>query len=148
MINEFKKFTKTNTRQDSLITVTSHNSFGMTTKFYQEAGLTQFNYVTLFFSEPTKAVGFQFHSNENEPHKFKLVKSVKYGASVLATSFFKANNIDTRKYRGRYQWTKEVLPEVGEGYVIVLKERITPNIEVVEQPKPEGIPILTPSVPL
>lgn len=76
----------------------------------------------LYYDENQHAVGFQFTNDENEPHKFTVIKSKRgYGGSVIATSFFKTYNIDSREHKGRYDWTLESLPEGNQAFVIKLK---------------------------
>ena len=122
----FQKFENTNKRQENRITVTGHSSFGFPTKFYQDNSIDQYKFVTLFFDDAENKVGFQFHNNDEEKHKFTIMKSKSgYGGSIIATSFFKNKNLDSKKYRGRYEWEKANLPEVGEIFAIKLKSLIT-----------------------
>jgi hypothetical protein len=120
-MHDFLKFTQTNSKQDSHITVTASSSFGFTSRFCLDINIDQFQFVTLFYDSRSMAVGFHFHSNPAEQHKFKIVRGKKYGAYILATSFFKANNIDPAKYRGRYEWIREGVMGVGDVYAIELK---------------------------
>ena len=139
---QFVKFEGVNKREEDRITVTSTKAFGFPTKFYKEHRLENFKYVTLFFDKEKLAVAFSFHSDDSEPHKYRLLKSREgYGANAMAMSFFKHNNIEARKYRGRYDYTKLVDPIIGEVYVIELKER--PLVDNKQQLPAEGAPITT-----
>lgn len=132
----FVKFEGVNKREEDKITVTSTRAFGFPTKFYREHGLENYKYVTLFFDRERLAVAFRFHSDENEPHKYSLLKSKGYGANAMAMSFFKHNNIEAKMYRGRYSYTKQVDPVLGDLYVIELKVNPVSNQPV----KTEEVP--------
>ncbi len=120
----FKKFEKTRARLENRITITSSNSFGFPQKFYQDNHIQDFKYVMLFYDENNKAVGFQFTNDEEEGHKFTLIKSKQgYGAAIVATSFFKTYELEPKKYKGRYAWEKKNYEGIGELYVIRLVER-------------------------
>lgn len=127
----FEKFEDTNKRQEDRITVTGHSSFGFPTKFYHDNNIAQFKYVTLFHNPDLGEVGFLFHSDEAEKHKFTILKSKQgYGGSIVASSFFRTKGLNPKTYRNRYEWRKENLPDIGELFVIKLKPR--------EEPKKEG----------
>jgi hypothetical protein len=124
---DFKPFTGTNVRSDDHITVTSSYAFGFPTKFFKDNNLENFKFVSLFFDETNKAVGFLFHNNDQEKHKFKILKSQKgYGGSAVAASFFKSYNLKPIEYKGKYEWKKHTLESVGEIYVIELKKKEMP----------------------
>lgn len=121
----FVKFEETNKRQEDRITVTGHSSFGFPTKFYNDNKIEEYKYVTLFFDTESNEVGFYFHSDEAEKHKFSILKSKQgFGGSIVASSFFKSKSLDSKIYRGRYEWKKLNQEGVGEMYVIKLKIRI------------------------
>ncbi len=73
----------------------------------------------MFYDEDQKVIGLKFTEDENEPHKYTLIKSDGYGASIVATSFFKKYNLDPKKYKGKYEW-KKVRTEFGNLFVIEL----------------------------
>jgi len=125
----FVKFEETNKRQEDRITVTGNSSFGFPTKFYNDNKIGDYKYVTLFFDEENSDVGFYFHSDESEKHKFSILKSKQgFGGSIVASSFFKSKNLDSKNYRGRYEWRKEKMPEIAEIFVIKLKIREDSNM--------------------
>lgn len=122
---QWKKFERTKSRLEDRITVTKSRAFGFPTKFYQDNGLANFKYVVLYYVELEKAVGFLFTNSEEEKFKFSLLRSGNnYGGSIIATSFFKSNNLDPKKYYGRYLWEKLNQEGIGELYVIKLQERV------------------------
>lgn len=131
----FKKFENTNQRFEDRISVTGTNSFGFPTKFYQDNHLDQYKYAAIFYDADNKAVGINFNNDENDKHKFSLLKSKKgYGANVIATSFFKSYNIDAKKYQGRYNWEIKDYPDSGRLFVIVLKEKVNSKTPSEVQP--------------
>lgn len=120
-ILNLKKFEKTRIRMVNRITVTASNSFGFPRKFYQDNNIQNYKYVILYYDENNMVIGFQFTNNEEETHKFTLIKSKQgYGASVVATSFFKAYNLDPKQYRGKYEWKTTEIERIGKVYVIDL----------------------------
>lgn len=126
-----KKFEGTKARLENRITVTASNSFGYPRKFYKDNNIENFKYVVLYYDEKNKVIGFLFTNSEEEGHKYTLIKSKQgYGASIVATSFFRTYNLDSKKYRGRYDWEKRNLEGVGELYVIRLVERQ----EIISEP--------------
>ena|SRR3989344_2629821 len=126
----FIKFEGTNKREETRITVTGHSSFGFPTRFYKDNAINQFRFVTLFFNQETNEVGFRFHSDEAEPHKFSISKSKQdYGGGVVATSFFKVNDLKPEAYRGKYDYRKENIPDIGELFIIKLEAKQEPKTE-------------------
>lgn len=120
MTYTFEKFQQQNVRLESRITITKSNSLGFPTKFSDDNEVKKFKYAVLYFDKQSKAIGIQFINNEEEPNKFTIIKSDKYGASIVAQSFFKVNNIDTKKYHGRYNWKTIDQENVGKLFVIEL----------------------------
>lgn len=119
-----KKFEKTRVRMVNKITITSSYSFGFPRKFFQDNNVQDYKYVVLYYDESNKILAFQFTNNEEESHKFTLIKSKQgYGAGVVATSFFKTYNLEPKTYRGKYNWEKKDIEGIGEVYLIKLKER-------------------------
>ena len=121
---KLKKFTKTNARLEDRITITANRAFGFPTQFYKNNNINRHKYLVLYFDEDNEVIGFHFTSDEGEEHKFTLIKSNQgYGASVVATSFFKTYDIDPGKYKGKYNWRKRKITEVGQVFLIDLKEK-------------------------
>jgi hypothetical protein len=120
---EFKKFEQTNIRLENRITITKSNTFGFPTKFSEDNNIKSFKYVVLFYDKKSNAIGIHFTNDEEEKNKFSIIKYKKYGASIIATSFFKLNSIDTKKYHGRYHWKIINYDNVGKLYVIKLNDK-------------------------
>ena len=120
----FKLFDQTSKRYENRITVTGSMAFGFPTQFFKSNNIAQYKYVMLYYDSEKRAVGFKFTNLEEERHKFKIIRSkVGYGGSIIASSFFKANKLDSKLFKGRYEWKKEEIPGAGELFVIELKER-------------------------
>lgn len=120
----FVKFDDIHKRLENRITVTKSQSIGFPAKFYKDNKISDFKYVVLFYDSDKKAIGIFFSNDEAEKSKFKILHSkTGPGGSVISRSFFKSNDIDTRKVYGRYDWEKFQQEGVGEIYVIKLKER-------------------------
>jgi len=116
----FIKFESRNIKTEDRITITRSQSIGLPTKFYADNLIKDFNYAVLFYDSENNAIGIQFTNDENEKNRFSIMKSDKYGGSIVARSFFKINNIDTQKYHARYNWKKIDQGGVGQLFVIEL----------------------------
>jgi hypothetical protein len=116
----FKEFTKLNARLESRITITKSNSFGFPTKFSDDNKIKNFKYVVLFYDKDSKAIGIHFTNDEEKKNKFSIIKYEKYGASVVARSFFKMNSINTGEHHGRYHWKIVKVENIGKLFVIEL----------------------------
>jgi hypothetical protein len=122
MTFQFSKFEGRNCRFEDRITISKSNSIGFPSRFYADNKIASFKYIVLFWDEKEKAIGISFSNDESEKSKFTIVKSEMYGGMASAKSFFTQYKIDSGKYRGRYEWEKFNQPNVGELFVIRLKE--------------------------
>jgi hypothetical protein len=120
---KFEKFEKRNSRLETRITITKSNSIGLPTKFSEDNRIKRYKYAVLYFDKNSKAIGIHFTNDEEESNKFSIIKSDKYGASIVALSFFKVNDIDTRKYHGRYNWKTVEIENIRKLYVIELDNK-------------------------
>lgn len=123
----FIKFEGTNVRLESRITITKSKSIGFPTEFSEKNNIKNYKYVVLYFDKNKKAIGIKLTSDELEKNRFSIIKSPKYGASIIAQSFFKANGIDPEKYHGRYEWKKVDVEGVGKIFVIELDNQKLEN---------------------
>jgi hypothetical protein len=121
MAYQFVKFENTGGKYETRISITASRSIGFPTKFYKDNNINRYKYVILFYDEEKKAVGIKFTRDEDEPHKYTIIKGEKYGGSVVATSFFKKYNIDATKFKGKYKWRK-VRTDFGILFVIEIQE--------------------------
>lgn len=110
----FIKHTQTGKRFEDRITVTRNRSIGLPTQFCEENKVKDYKFAILFYDKAKNAVGIKFTNEGAEQGKIAISKNNQgYGAHILATSFFKANRINTKKYTGRYEYTKLSLGDVG-----------------------------------
>lgn len=124
MSYKFSKFTAIRQRSVNSISITGSNTFNFPSKFYNDNFLDKYKYVILYYDKISMAIGFMFMNDEAEKSKLTIQKSDRgYGGFISATSFFKTNNIDTKLYKGRYDWKKEIVDGIGELYIIELKKK-------------------------
>ena len=121
MSYNFKKFESTGGKYETRISITGSRSISFPTKFYEDNNIKKYKFVVLFYDEEKKAIGLKFTEDKEEPHKYTLIKSDNYGASIVATSFFKKYSLDPKKYKGKYEW-KRVRTEFGNLCVIELNK--------------------------
>ncbi len=121
---QFSKFEGRNGRFEDRITISKSNSIGFPTRFYNDNKIADYKYIVLFWDEKENAIGILFSNDENERSKFTIIRTEKYGGMASAKSFFTQYKIDTGKFRGRYEWEKFNQPNVGELFVIRLKEHV------------------------
>lgn len=123
MVYNFKKFENIHGRYESRITITASRSIGFPTKFFKDNNIDGYKFVVLYYDEDQKVLGIKFSNDEEEPHKFTIVKSKDgYGGGIIASSFFGKYGLDTKKIRGKYEWKKEDT-SFGKLYIIELKEK-------------------------
>lgn len=128
-----RKFTEAGKRVEKRLTITSWNSFGLPTKFWNDHNLDDFRYVVLFYDPDQMLVGLHFTNDDKEPSKFTISKGKQgYGGGFVANSFFKLNGLESRDYRGRYEWEKRNIDGVGEVFLFMLKKRTEGNIGINE----------------
>jgi hypothetical protein len=110
----FIKHTKVGKRFEERITVTRNRALGLPTQFCEDNNVKDYKFAVLFYDKEKNAIGIKFSNDENEEGKISITKNNQgYGAHILATSLFKANRINTKKYAGRYDYTKVPLRDVG-----------------------------------
>ena len=97
----------TGKRFEDRITVTRSRVIGLPTQFCDLNSIKDYVYAVLYYDKTNNAIGIKFTNDPSEPGKIKITKNNKgYGAHIPATSFFKANRINTKKYAGRYEHKK------------------------------------------
>lgn len=121
----FKQFTDTNVRLEDRITITKSYSIGFPTKFYNDNEIANYQYVILYHDADNKLIGIRFSNNKEEQGKIAIMKSKQnYGGHIVARSFFKGNNLDPIKLKGRYTWKKKPAGELGieeNGFVYIIE---------------------------
>jgi hypothetical protein len=126
---QFQKFESRHTKQEDRITLTkSSSSVGFPQKFYNDNGISAFKYVVLYWDPSNKAMAIHFTNSEDEKNKFKInVSKDGYGGGIGVKSFLRFYNIDPNIYHGRYEWEKAEVPNIGEVFIIKLKENKKAN---------------------
>ncbi len=130
----FIKHTDVGKRFEERITITRSNHIGFPTQFYKDNDVANFKYTVLFYDKTSNAIGVKF-TNEQEAGAITIAGHNKgYGGYISATSFFRANRINTKKFAGRYEYKKVTLSDVGfeeAGVIFVLELQERQEKEVV-----------------
>lgn len=131
----FIKHTQVGKRFEERITITRTRHIGFPTQFYKDNGIGDYKYAVLFYDKDKSAIGIKFTAEKEEGTIAIAGNSKGYGGYISATSFFKANRINTKKYAGRYEYKKVPLSSVGfeeEGslFVVELKEKPEKEVEM------------------
>ena len=118
----------TGKRFEDRITVTRNRVIGLPTQFCEINSIQDFMYAVLFYDKTNNAIGIKFTNEITETGKIKITKNNQgNGAHIPATSFFKANRINTKKYAGRYEHKKvKIIDEDGQQITVIafnLKEK-------------------------
>lgn len=120
----FKKFEGRNVKTETRITITKSYTIGFPTKFYEDNKISEYKYAVLYWDEERLTIGLQFTNDNEEKSKFWISRSKKYGGSIVAKSFFKANGIEPKEYTGKYEWEKVNVAPIGEVYAVTLRKNI------------------------
>jgi hypothetical protein len=91
--------------------------------FVHRADISNKNYVVLGYSAMNKAIIFQFNTNPKTPGALKIVKR-SGGASIGTRSFFNFYLLKPKKLAGHYIPKHEKIKNIGEVWVISLKEKL------------------------
>jgi len=122
----FIKHTQTGKRFEERITITRTNHIGFPTQFYKDNNVDKYMYVVLFYDKTNNAIGIKL-TNDKEPGIKAIARNNKgYGGFISATSFFRENRINTKKFSGRYEYEKIGLSDVGfdeTGVIFVINLR-------------------------
>jgi len=131
---KFKRFTKTHSKTDDRISITRSYTIGMPGQFVRQNLDSKPRYMVLFFDMEKSAMGIRFTNDDTEEGKFSVIYSkVGYGATVIARSFFRINNINIDTVRGKYVWKKQHIDGIGELFVIEFKSSAVVTESRVEE---------------
>lgn len=133
MSYNFVKHTQVGRRFEERITITRSRHVGFPTQFYKDNALETYNYAVLFYDKDKNAIGIKFSADKEDGAIAIARHSKGYGGYISATSFFKVNRINTKKYAGRYEYAKVPLTtlgfeESGDLFVLELKEKIEKEV--------------------
>ena len=119
----FIKFEHVGAKLSNTISLTKSESFGFAAGFYKKYNISIFDYVTLFYDESEKKVGFQFSKEKLGKSSFTLIHSNnKQSGSIIARSFFRSFEIDSKKYLGKYEPVEFEDAQHGKMFYIILTE--------------------------
>lgn len=125
-IGGFEQFVSpSNTRLVDSISITKNSQFNFPTAMYNINKLEGFKAVRLYLNKKDNQIGIEFLS-EQEDGDFKLIPSgenARYGAYMVAKSFFIINKLKPEKLAGRYDYSKVSLKKLGSerpGFMYVL----------------------------
>ncbi|MFA6253057.1 MAG: hypothetical protein WCV69_02205 [Patescibacteria group bacterium] len=122
-INSLKleEFNSVGSKFSRKISITNAASFGFTTAFIAENGLSDPQFASLFYDKNQNVIGIQFGKEWKEKNSLKLsFNKIANNASFGARSFFHAHQIKIEDIRGKYEYKKTSLPNIGEVYLIDL----------------------------
>ena len=118
----FKKFERDFTQGAAEISISRDSTIRFSAKFCKITDILKFDYVIFFFDTAKHAIGM-LPTNQRDRGSFKITKE-KFNATVSATSFLRANEINPKLYQGRYEWIKESIPGIGEIYIVPLNVKM------------------------
>lgn len=122
----FIKFEDVGAKLTNSISLTKSQSFGFAGGFVKKYNISQFNFVSLFYDNEDghNRVGFQFTKDRVGKSSFKIIfGNNRQTASIVARSFFRSFEINSKKYEGRYEPTEMNDENFGTIYFIDLKEK-------------------------
>ena len=122
----FSKFTEPGGRFSYSISLNKAGGFTFNSGFYRKESLAKHSFVIIFYDKEKKAVGFSF-GKERKKESFKLTHSRHKTASVAPHSFIHANEIDPKKFFGKYDAKKITDNQHGKIFYIELVEKNGPQ---------------------
>jgi hypothetical protein len=143
----FTKFTATNSKYETRLSISRSNSIGIPTQFYRDERVADYRFAVLYYDPEETRIAVRFTNDETEKGRFSITKSRDHGGTVVAASFFRGNKIDAKSVYGKYEPVKAGGPEIGVDepgtfYVISLKSR---PIGAEATPKTVPVAASTPS---
>ena len=118
---KFTKFNGVYPRGDTKIGFQKSGLIRLSSGFCRVTDVKKFKYVLIYFDNNNKAIALKFTDNR-EDGRLKVTHDGT-GATISATSFLKANNLFLRNTFKRYDWKKITLPDIGEVYIIELRNK-------------------------
>lgn len=117
----FVKFDGYYSRGDNKIGINKSGLVRLSSGFCRDTDIKKFKFVVLYYDKDNNAVAFKF-TNIKEDGRLKVTVDGT-GATVSASKFLKANNLNLRSYFRRYEWEKKNLPGIGEVFIIRLNSK-------------------------
>lgn len=117
------------TRVIDKITITKGNQFNFPTAMYKRNHLSNYKAARLYYNKKAQQIGIEFLEDQ-EDGTFKLILSEqgRYGAYIVAKSFFFLNELKAENYAARYTYKTVKFSDMGADrpgalYVIDLKDK-------------------------
>lgn len=117
----FVKFAGNYPRGDTKIAINKSGLIRLSAGFCRNTNITSFKYAILFYDNTNKAIAIKF-TNARGDGALRVTRD-KAAATISAKAFINANNLNLRNYFGRYNWKKQVIPGIGEVYIIELGKK-------------------------
>lgn len=116
--NKFKKYEGGFPRGSMKISINRPGVLRLSSAFCRLTNITKYEYAELFYNESTNAIGFH-PTHELQEGASKITKDKK-AAAISISLFLRANNLDVKKYFGKYDYSKQILADIGDLYIIEL----------------------------
>lgn len=111
----FVKFTGYYPRGDTKISINKSGLIRLSSGFCNITAILNHKYVVLYYDNQRRAIALKF-TNKKEDGSLMLTKD-KYAMTISGKTFINANKI--REF-GRFEWEKQIVPTIGEVYIIKL----------------------------
>lgn len=112
----FQKFDGVYHRGDTKIGINKSGLIRLSSGFCRLTSILNFKFCLLYYDRNNDAIAFKF-VNTKEDGILKLTKDTT-GATISGKTFFTANGLDLKIYTGRYNWEKQIIPGIGEVFII------------------------------
>lgn len=116
----FRKFEGKYFRGDEMIAINKSGLIRLSSGFCRTTNITRFTYIIMFYDPVNRAIALKF-IKDAESGALKVTKDGT-GATVAAKSFFLSNKLDLFKLARRYRWKNQIIPDIGEVYIIELSD--------------------------
>ncbi len=118
----FQEFTAKGGKFKPQIIINKTGGITLSSGMHHRYGLDIYNGVKIYFDKEVLRVGIKLTEGESDG-TFKLKKRAnEKGAYFSARSFLQANDLDPKKYYGRYAPEEFNDEKIGKLFVITLKE--------------------------
>jgi hypothetical protein len=116
----FEKFSGRIPRGDTKIGINRSGLIRLGVMFCKKTGVKKYTYCLQYFDKINNALALKFTNKKEDG--IVTVTTDGEAAALSSKSFFKANNLDLDKISGRYEWTKENIPGVGDVFIVELSK--------------------------
>lgn len=128
---KLEKFTGYGSKVSRKIGINRAYGFSFPKAFVMENKLEKGAHTQLFFDKDARVIGIHFEHGGDNNHTFKLVVNKRdgdvVGAQSAAKSFFTTYDLVIDDIAGSYDYEKKEVPEIGELFLIQLKDHATPE---------------------